>query len=262
MRNHRKILVVDGQKAVFGGMNIAQEDLLKTNPKHPVQDVTFLVEGPVVEQMARVFEEDWIFTGKKPFVPAVYPHSQKLPGDIPARIIPDGPDSDYGKLQLMLCGALNCAQQSVSIVTPYFLPEEDVLNALELASLRGVNVEIILPAKSNIFGMDWAMQANFARLLKRGIKIYRTPAPFDHSKLMVADNAWVFAGSANWDVRSLKLNFECNIECFSKTLAEQVLKIIHAKKAAAQPETFGTHANTPWLKQLRNRAFKLLTPYY
>ena len=106
------------------------------------------------------------------------------------------------------------------------------------------------------------MQANFARLLKRGIKIYRTPAPFDHSKLMVADNAWVFAGSANWDVRSLKLNFECNIECFSKTLAEQVLKIIHTKKAAAQPETFGTHANTPWLKQLRNRAFKLLTPYY
>lgn len=262
LRNHRKILVVDGQKAVFGGMNIAQEDLLKSKPKHPVQDVTFLVEGPVVEQMARVFEEDWIFTGKKPFVPAVYPHSQKLPGDIPARIIPDGPDSDYGKLQLMLCGALNCAQQSVSIVTPYFLPEEDVLNALELASLRGVNVEIILPAKSNIFGMDWAMQANFARLLKRGIKIYRTPAPFDHSKLMVADNAWVFAGSANWDVRSLKLNFECNIECFSKTLAEQVLKIIHAKKAAAQPETFGTHANTPWLKQLRNRAFKLLTPYY
>lgn len=262
LRNHRKILVVDGQKAVFGGMNIAHEDLLKSKPKRPVQDVTFLVEGPVVEQMARVFEEDWIFTGKKPFVPAAYPHSQKLPGNIPARIIPDGPDSDYGKLQLMLCGALNCAQQSVSIVTPYFLPEEDVLNALELASLRGVNVEIILPAKSNIFGMDWAMQANFARLLKRGIKIYRTPAPFDHSKLMVADNAWVFAGSANWDVRSLKLNFECNIECFSKTLAEQVLKIIHAKKAAAQPETFGTHANTPWLKQLRNRAFKLLTPYY
>ena len=82
---------------------------------HPVQDITFLVEGPVVEQMARVFEEDWIFTGKKPFVPAVYPHSQKLPGDIPARIIPDGPDSDYGKLQLMLCGALNCAHGFLSV---------------------------------------------------------------------------------------------------------------------------------------------------
>ncbi len=262
LRNHRKIIVVDGRAAFFGGMNVAEGNLVAQHPKEPIQDVTFKVEGPAVNQMARVFEEDWIFSGKKPFIPVSFPRHAAPPGNEPARIIPDGPDSDYGKIKMMVLGALNCAQRSVSIVTPYFLPEEEVLGALELASMRGVHVELILPSKSNIFGMDWAMRANFARLLSRGVKIYRTPPPFDHSKLMVADETWVFVGSANWDVRSLKLNFECNMECLSKSLAAHTLKIIHAKRASARAETLNPHQAEPVLSRLRDQAFKLLTPYY
>ena len=262
LRNHRKMMIIDGKEAFFGGMNIAQGNLVAQQPKEPIQDVTFKVQGPVVQQMIRVFEEDWIFSGKKHFIPFSVSEQTLLPGATPARIIPDGPDNDFGKIKTLIMGALVCAQKSIHIVTPYFLPERDVLNALVLASMRGVHVEIILPSKSNIWGMDWAMQANFPRLLRRGVKIYHTPPPFDHSKLLVVDEVWTFIGSANWDVRSFRLNFECNLECLGPGPAAQTLKIIHAKKQNAKAEVLNPHQRPPMWKLIRNNAFKLLTPYY
>ena len=262
LRNHRKILIVDGRTAFFGGMNVADGNLVKTNPKEPIIDITCKVEGPVVDQMSRVFEEDWIFSGKKSFVPASFHASGPLPGTMPARIIPDGPDADYDKVELMALGALSCAQKSVHIVTPYFLPENNILTSLEIAAMRGVEVEIILPSKSNIVGMDGAMRANFKRLLAKGVKIFRTQPPFDHSKIMVVDGAWLFVGSANWDVRSFKLNFECNMECMDKQLAEEVLKIIAHKKAHAHSEKWDQHIRPPLLRKLADNALRLLTPYY
>ncbi len=262
LRNHRKILIVDGVAAFFGGMNVAAGNLVETHPKEPIVDITFKVEGPVVDQMSRVFEEDWIFSGKKHFVPASFRADGPLPGTMPARVIPDGPDGDYGKIELMILGALACAQKTVQIVTPYFLPENNILTALEVAAMRGVEVEIVLPSKSNIFGMDGAMRANFARLLKKGVKIYRTRPPFDHSKILLVDGAWLFVGSANWDVRSFKLNFECNLECMDKQLARQVGKIIADKKAIAQPEKWDPSVRPSLRQTLKDNALRLLTPYY
>ena len=259
LRNHRKILIVDGRAAFFGGMNVAAGNLVKTNPKEPIIDITFKVEGPVVDQMSRVFEEDWIFSGKKHFIPASFHASGPLPGTMPARIIPDGPDADYGKIELMALGALSCAQKNVKIVTPYFLPENNILTALEVAAMRGIDIEIILPSKSNIFAMDNAMRSNFARLLQKGVKIYRTQPPFDHSKIMLVDDAWLFVGSANWDVRSFKLNFECNMECLDKQLAAEIDKIISHKKANAHLEK---KLPPSLLRTLVDNTFRLLTPYY
>lgn len=264
LRNHRKMMIIDGHTAFFGGMNVAKGNLLKENPKDPIQDVTFEVKGPVIYQMARLFEEDWIFSGKQPFLPASArcPKDTGCPGVTPARIIPDGPDGDYGKIERLSLGALACAQKTASIVTPYFLPENNILSALETAALRGVKVEIILPQKSNIFGMDWAMQANFRRLLSKGIKIYRAAPPFDHSKLFLVDDVWLFAGSANWDVRSFKLNFESNMECFDPALAKKVRDIIEHKKKRSVPVPYERHLRPPLLRTLRDNAFRLLTPYY
>ena len=259
LRNHRKILIVDGKEAFFGGMNIAEGNLVNSQPKDPIIDITFKVQGPVVDQMSRVFEEDWLFAGKKHFVPASFHHEAALPGDTPARIIPDGPDSDYGKIELLILGALSCAQKTVQIVTPYFLPETNILTALEIAAMRGVEVEIILPEKSNIFGMDRAMRANFSSLLKKGVKIFRSHPPFDHSKIMLVDSAWLFVGSANWDVRSFKLNFECNLECVSLPLAKEVKKIIELKKSISFQEK---PTKQTFFQSLLDNAFKLLTPYY
>lgn len=259
LRSHRKIMVVDGHTAFFGGMNIAKENLLKTNPKDPVQDTTFKIEGPVISQIIRIFMEDWIFSLKKPFRPVLLKDEHCLPGESLCRAIPDGPDGDYGKVELMVLGAINCAGNNIKITTPYFLPEENILTALELAAMRGVDTEIILPQKSNIFGMDWAMQANFNRLIKKGVKIHLQAPPFDHSKIMTVDNIWSFIGSSNWDVRSFKLNFEANMEIIDRNLAEKLNEIILSKKKKSVQAREKKYPFGPLL--IRN-VFKLLTPYY
>ncbi len=264
LRNHRKMMIIDGEIAFFGGMNLAEGNLVSQNPKEPIQDVTFEIQGPVIYQIVRLFEEDWAFCTKKSFLPK---EPQTMPSQVsaahtPARIIPDGPDADLGKIERICLGALACAQKNIRIVTPYFLPENNILSALETASLRGVDVEIILPEKSNIFGMDWAMQANFSRLMEKGVKIYRSVPPFDHSKLFMVDDVWLFFGSANWDVRSFRLNFESNMECFDPILAKQVKKIIEAKKKKARLVAKEKYHHLGPLYRLRNNAFRLLTPYY
>lgn len=259
LRSHRKIMIIDGETAFFGGMNIAEGNLLKTNPKEPIRDITFKIKGPVINQLTRIFMEDWLFSGGKAFNPALFKESLPLSGGSIARAIPDGPDGDYGKVELMVLGAINCACKNINIVTPYFLPEENILTALEMAAMRGINVQIILPKKSNIFGMDWAMRANFNRLIKKGVKIFLQNPPFDHSKMMTADGIWAFIGSSNWDERSLKLNFEANMEIIDKKLTQTLDKIIEGKKADAKPITLQNYSIP---KRLLNNSFKLLTPYY
>ena len=260
LRNHRKIMIIDGQTAFFGGMNIAQENLLKTNPATPVKDTTFKIEGPVIDQLARIFLEDWIFTGGQNFKPEEFKTDKKEPcAEGFCRAIPDGPDSDYGKVKSIFFAAINSATKNIKITTPYFLPDDNILTALEFAAMRGIDTEIILPQKSNIFGMDYAMRANFARLIKSGVKIYLQEPPFDHSKLLCIDGIWSVIGSANWDERSLKLNFESLLEIMDLKTTKQIEKIINAKKALSTKQQMPAY---PFYKKILCNAFKLLTPYY
>lgn len=259
LRNHRKILITDGQTAFFGGMNISEGNLLKSKPQYPVRDITFKIEGPVIEQISLLFLQDWAFASKKHFTPLAFTQKPQTAGQTACRIIPDGPDYASRKIELINIAALNCAQKSVTIVTPYFLPQNTVLTALEMASMRGVNVEVILPSKSNIFGMDYAMSANFNRLIKKGVKIYLSPPPFDHSKFMIVDDIWLFAGSSNWDERSFRLNFESNIEIADKELSLKMRLAAEQKKDSAVPLKA---KNLDIFRRLRNNALRLFTPYY
>ncbi len=260
LRSHRKIMIIDGHTAFFGGMNIAAENLLKTNPKAPVQDTTFKIEGPVINQLARMFLEDWIFTGGKSFKTEEFAINTAQPSkQVFCRAIPDGPDSDYGKVKSIFLGAITCAAKNIKILTPYFLPDEDILTALQIAAMRGIDTEIILPQKSNILGMDFAMRANFTRLIKSGVKIYLQKPPFDHSKLFCVDGLWAAIGSANWDERSLKLNFEAILEITDLSAAEQIEKIINGKKALSIKQAIPKYS---FYERILFNAFKLLTPYY
>ena len=261
LRNHRKILAVDGQYAFFGGMNISADNLLQTCPRAPVSDVTFEVCGPVVGQIARVFAQDWLFAAREAFTPVV-PAPYPAAGTAAARVIPDGPDADYAKIAQLLLGVLACVQRQISIVTPYFLPENEMLCALETAARRGVEVEVLVPQKCNSTGMDAAMEATFPRLLRAGVRLYRTAPPFEHTKLCVADGRWVFIGSANWDARSLKLNFECNMECLDQTLALRLEQLIRLKKQTALRLSAQALARRAFARRLAARAWRLFTPYY
>jgi cardiolipin synthase len=261
LRNHRKIMIIDGETAFFGGMNLSKKNVLIEDKKNGILDITFKIKGHVINQMSEVFEDDWEFATGKKFQSLSKDLYDTEAGIIPARIIPDGPDNKSGIIELIVHGAINTAAKKILIVTPYFLPENNILTALEMAAMRGVDVDIIIPDKGDYSFIDWAVEPNFLRLVKNGIKIYRTPPPLDHSKIFVVDNEWVFVGSANWDVRSFKLNFESNIEIFSKNLAKELTAIAESKKRKAKFTTVHECKSLPFLKRIRNNSYRLLTPY-
>lgn len=261
LRNHRKILVVDGTKGFTGGMNIREGNYLADRPSRPIQDLHFLIEGPVVAELQRAFAEDWTFTTGQLLVgDKWYPHLEPL-GQGVARGISDGPDEDFDKLRRVILAALATAQRSIRIITPYFLPDMELVSALRIAALRGVEIEVILPAVSNLKMVKWASDACLEELLQEGCRIYLTQPPFDHSKIMVVDHLWVLLGSANWDSRSLALNFEFNVECYDAELAGTVEKILEEKKLSARPLTLEEIVSKGLFLKLRNRFFRLFSPY-
>ena len=262
LRNHRKMLIVDGQVAFIGGMNIRHGNVLQDNPDHPIQDVHFRVSGPVIDQMNKIFEEDWLFAKEEQIdLPEWKEESACGDAGVTARVIPDGPDIDMEKLQWLYLGALSCSDESIRIITPYFLPDEVMTRALQLAALRGVSVEILIPRENNLFGFDWAMESGFKRLLEAGVKIYRTTPPFDHSKVLVVDGVWSSVGSCNWDARSFRLNFECNLECVSHNLARRLCDVFEMKKSGSEEVSLDVICQRPAPVRLRNGIARLFSPY-
>jgi len=263
LRNHRKIMIIDGETAFLGGVNLSKENVLIDDLKNGVLDITFEIKGPVINQISEVFEDDWEFaTGKKFQSISKFKNFHNTEGGtIPARVIPDGPDTKNNIIELITHEAINAAVRKILIVTPYFLPEDNILTALEMAALKGVDVEIVIPDKTDHVLISWATKPNLPRLIENGVKIYRTPPPFDHSKIFLVDNEWIFIGSANWDVRSFRLNFESNMEIFSRSLAKELTAIIKSKKKKAKLTTIQECINISLLKRLRNRACRLLTSY-
>ena len=261
LRNHRKVMVVDGHLGFTGGINIRDGHVLGDEPQDPIQDIHFRVEGPVVAHLQEVFVDDWKFsTGEQLRGEVWFPDLDRA-GDIFARGIRDGPDEDLEKLPWTLHGALSCARDSVRIVTPYFLPDESLIAALNTAALRGVEVDIILPEKNNLPYVQWASFGQLRPMLERGCRVWLTPPPFDHSKVMVVDGKWSLIGSANWDPRSLRLNFEFNVECYSQEFAEYLDDWAVEKRERADRVTLEEFDNRPFIRILRDNLARLAAPY-
>lgn len=261
LRNHRKIMVVDGRIGFTGGMNIRAGHRLGHDPAHPVQDLHFRIEGPVVSQLQEVFSVDWSFTtGELLEGPKWFPAIESCDSAL-CRGIPDGPDDDFDHLRMTFLGALACARDSIKIVTPYFLPEEPLVDALNVAAMRGLSVDIVLPETNNLFYIHWATMATVGQVLEQGCRIWLSPPPFDHTKLMLADDIWSCFGSTNWDTRSLRLNFEFNVECYDRQLAAQLNTIADAKIAASRRLTIDEIKSRSLPTQLRDGVARLFLPY-
>ena len=261
MRTHRKILVADGRVGFTGGMNIRVGHCLQRQPPNPVQDVHFRVKGPVVTQIQEVFADDWLFTtGEALRGDSWFPKTESA-GQVLARGVTDGPDENFEKFLWTLLGALSIARYSVRIMTPYFLPDPALVSALNLASMRGVQVDIILPSRINLPFVLWASRAMWSQVLQHGCRIWLTPPPFDHSKLMLVDGCWVLLGSANWDARSLRLNFEFNLECYDTELTQRLDQWIETKRKGAHLVTMEEVDGRPLPARLRDGIARLLTPY-
>jgi len=261
LRLHRKILVVDGEIGFTGGMNIRQDHLLGSKPKFEVLDWHFRLEGPVVTQLQDVFAEDWEFTTREELEGDLW--FPRLPpvGDVAARGIGDGPDEDLDKMRWVIGGAIACAKERVQVVTPYFLPDDAIINALNIAAMRGIEVDVLIPHRSNIPLVEWATVAQLPYVLGHGVRVHRSAPPFEHTKLMIVDSAWVFFGSGNWDARSLRLNFELNVECYDPMLAGALEQYVRERIATGSPMDLESIAAIPLPSQIRNGVARLLVPY-
>jgi cardiolipin synthase len=262
LRSHRKVLTVDGEVAFTGGINIREGHELSLRPRSPVRDLHFRVEGPVVAQLQEVFAEDWIFSsGERLDGDKWFPHEIPAPGYAPMRAIAGGPDQGFESAKWTILGALAEARSRVEIVTPYFLPDTALISALSVAALRGVSVEITIPKKSNLPFVDWASRAQLWQVLDRDCKVFLSDQPFDHAKLMRVDGQWVMLGSSNWDARSLRLNFELDLECWSEEAAASLDPYLRALRAESTQLTLTELQAIPFLVRLRNSVMRLAAPF-
>ena len=261
LRNHRKILVVDGRIGFTGGMNIRGSYLTGRKSYHADLDTHFRLDGPVVAHLVDTFVEDWAFCTREYLGGNGWFPEPALVGDAVARGIAAGPDEDIERIRWVILGALSQAQEQVRIVTPYFLPDQTLITSLVMTSMRGVQVDILIPERNNLKLVEWASRTQLWQLLSRGCRIWCTPPPFDHSKLMTVDGAWTLIGSANWDQRSLRLNFEFNVEVYDRGLTAVLDNLIDAKQVKSKPITLERVNGRSLPVKLRDGAAWLMSPY-
>jgi len=269
LRNHRKIMVVDGKVGFTGGLNIRDGCRLSRSPAHPVKDMHFRIRGPVVAQLLEVFAEDWQFAsgesldedGNGSLAAPWHPDTHGA-GTMTARGIRFGPDDpEIGNIRLVIAAALAAARKSVRIMTPYFLPDDATCQALDVAALRGVEVDIVIPAENNLALVSWASSSMLWQVLGRGCRVWKSPPPFDHTKLMVVDAAWAMFGSGNWDERSLRLNFEFNVETYDRELCESLDRHIADVIGHSRPVTLEEVDGRSLSLRLRDGVARLFSPY-
>ena len=264
LRTHRKILIVDGAVAFTGGMNIRKGFSAAFAGSDSSRDTHFEVTGPVATDLLAVAAEDWRFAGKEALKGetwqverAAHPPGQPML----VRAVATGPDASNETNHKLLMGAFSVARKSIRIMSPYFLPDRELISALTTAGRRGVEIDIVVPAVNNLFLVDHAMTAQFDQVLKHYCRVWRHEGAFDHSKLMSIDGVWAYVGSSNLDARSLRLNFEIDMEVLDASFAAEIEARIDAAIASAEAVTLQTLKARPFIVRVFDRLLWLGSPY-
>lgn len=229
-RNHRKILVTDGKIGFIGGFNIGVEHL-GAGPLGHWRDTHLRIRGTAVASLQRRFIMDWNFAAKKDGIVEdgkYYPNEISDPaiGKIAVQIASSGPDTDGTAIYSGFLSLVGRAKKSIYIQTPYFIPDQSIFEALRVACLSGIDVRIVIPCKPDHPFVYWATYSYLGDLIRLGAKGYTYDRGFIHSKAAVFDGEVSTIGTANWDIRSFKLNFETNAFVYDKTFGEQMNQII------------------------------------
>lgn len=262
LRTHRKIIIIDDEIAFAGGMNIREGFSREFRGDDHARDTHFRVTGPVVADLFAVTAEDWHFASGEKLAAAHYPPiTGRSTEPVFARVVSSGPDGSIETNHKMLTGAFSVAQRTIRIMSPYFLPDRELISALVTAARRGVEIDILVPSENNLTLVDRAMTAQFDQMLKHGCRIWRVRGRFDHSKLLTIDGEWSYVGSSNLDPRSLRLNFEVDLEVLDTGFAAEIEKRFAAAHASAHLVTLQDLRRRPFLLRLAEKILWLGSPY-
>ncbi|MFC1461134.1 cardiolipin synthase [Verrucomicrobiota bacterium] len=263
LRNHRKVLVIDGHEAFTGGINLHVENVSRAEGL-PIRDYHFSVRGPIVQELQYSFLRDWYFmTNDDPEILLQQAHFPHIPatGTALVRVANGGPTSE--ETDLMCDTFFEClvsAQRQIFAVTPYFVPTHDIFHAFRLAALRGVDVRLIVPQHNNHVYAGMAGRALYEDLLIAGVRIFERHPPFMHAKALVIDDTLALVGSANLDVRSLRLNYETNLIVFDDTFVSSLKQIVLQDIADSNELNMAEWQRRPTSRQMLENFCNLLTP--
>jgi cardiolipin synthase len=261
LRNHRKMIVIDGKLGFTGGMNVGDEYSGRARRKGLLhyRDSHLAISGPAVGDLAQTFCEDWTFASGQAL--DCTPDPEPEPGsDCTVAIIPSGPDQQHNAHTLVTFTGITSAQERVYLTSPYFIPEESVMQALIGAAVRGVDVRVLVPQVCDVAMVGPAGRAFFPALAAAGVRIFEYRPSMLHAKTLVVDGDWGIVGSANWDIRSFRLNFELGALVvqpnFARLMEDRFLEALeHSSELTAR-------AIDGWsfTRRLRYGAARLLAP--
>lgn len=261
-RDHRKIVVIDGLVGFIGGINM--DDRYLNNGKHPLywRDTHLMIEGPGVKELQFQFFLCLGFVSKQQYeLEAVYfPDGKYLQGGANISFAASGPDSAYPYNMEVLLSAISQAKKSIKITNPYFIPSDQVLTALQMAVAAGVNVELIIPGKSDSYIVQHSSFSYLSPLIARGVKVYLYQKGFVHAKTMVVDEEVAFIGTVNMDIRSFYINFEIAAVVQDKTLCRQMVQHFADDIGNSRLIDAEAWANRPRLHKFTDSVCRLLTP--
>ncbi len=258
-RNHRKVMVVDGRSAWIGGINIGDEYLGRDPKIGHWRDTHMRIDGPAALAVQLAFAEDWYWA-----TDALLPDISWTPvpsnEDVPVLVVPTGPADDLETMQLMFHDAISQAKKRLWIATPYFVPDEAIVSALQLAALRGVNIRILIPERGDNRLMDWSAYSYVEELHRTGIRIFRYRDGFLHEKTMLVDDEAATVGSANFDNRSFRLNFEITGIVTDRRFIRRVEAMFEEDFARSAEMTLSDIEGRPFWFVLLTRIARLLSP--
>lgn len=264
-RNHRKIIVIDGQVAYVGGINVSDR-YVNNEKKQDVfwRDTHLRIEGPGVRYLQYIFLCDWNFCSKEVVLPDknLFPPPSSLPvfGKKVVQIAASGPDSDIPTILYSMLQGITLAENELLIATPYFIPGESITDSLMSAALGGVTVKLLVPGKSDSAFVNAAARSHYSNLLNAGVEVYMYRKGFLHSKTMVIDRKVSIVGTANLDYRSFDLNFEVNAIVYDSELSEELAQIFFEDLKEAEQLDQEKWDSRPAHTQFFEKAAGLLSP--
>ena len=259
-RNHRKIVVIDGEIGYTGGINIGDEYIGKNKKFGYWRDTHIRLKGSSVYMLQMIFLIDWYYTTKEVILNKKYFPKMDYCGDSMVQVVASGPDSDWEAIHYAYFTAICQAKKSIYIETPYFIPDESILRALKSASLSGIDVRIIFPKIADHKMVNNASYSYFEDILKSGGKVYLYNKGFIHSKIVIIDDKIASSGSANMDLRSFMLNFEINAFIYDKDIIKVMTKDFFDDINQSEEINHEKFKNRSIIKKTRESIARLFSP--